>query len=153
MPPKHSNTRFLKGLWLPGWINKKYRRLIDYELLNDGGGKRTIGFGYHARGSRLLTPLNILQHWWILLGSSLVAGVLESLSAMAYSHLKKRHCINFPCMSHYSHTICYNANIIQSSSVHTSTSHSSFREEFTLSLIHRQFHYPWWNLRESWALS
>jgi alpha-aminoadipic semialdehyde synthase len=34
--------------------NKKYRRLIDYELLTDGDGKRTIGFGYHAGGLRFL---------------------------------------------------------------------------------------------------
>jgi len=46
--------------------DKKYRRLIDYELLTDDHGKRTIGFGYHAG----------------------VAGVLESLSAMAHSHLE-----------------------------------------------------------------
>ncbi|KAF8804193.1 hypothetical protein BYT27DRAFT_7194939 [Phlegmacium glaucopus] len=46
--------------------NKKYRRLIDYELLTDDDGKRTVGFGYYAG----------------------VAGVLESLSAMAHSHLE-----------------------------------------------------------------
>lgn len=36
--------------------NKQYRRLIDYELLTDGDGKRTIGFGYHAGGSKI-SPL------------------------------------------------------------------------------------------------
>ncbi|RDB21718.1 Alpha-aminoadipic semialdehyde synthase, mitochondrial [Hypsizygus marmoreus] len=42
-------------------------RLIDYELLtNDSDGKRTVGFGWFAG----------------------VAGVLESLSAMAHSHLE-----------------------------------------------------------------
>jgi alpha-aminoadipic semialdehyde synthase len=41
--------------------NKKYRRLIDYELLTDGDGKRTIGFGYYAGGSRF-SPPNILSH-------------------------------------------------------------------------------------------
>lgn len=40
--------------------NKKYHRLIDYELLTDDDGKRTIGFGYHAGGSRFLALFNIL---------------------------------------------------------------------------------------------
>jgi alpha-aminoadipic semialdehyde synthase len=44
--------RFIKDLRADS--NKKYRRLIDYELLTDGDGKRTIGFGYHAGGSRFL---------------------------------------------------------------------------------------------------
>lgn len=35
--------------------SKNYRRLIDYELLTDSYGKRTIGFGYHAGGSRFLS--------------------------------------------------------------------------------------------------
>ncbi|KAF7291646.1 hypothetical protein HMN09_01255800 [Mycena chlorophos] len=41
-------------------------RLIDYEYLTDNEGKRTVGFGWFAG----------------------VAGVLESLSAMAHSHLE-----------------------------------------------------------------
>ncbi|KAJ6584864.1 Saccharopine dehydrogenase-domain-containing protein [Mycena capillaripes] len=41
-------------------------RLIDYEHLTDDAGKRTVGFGWFAG----------------------VAGVLESLSAMAHSHLE-----------------------------------------------------------------
>ncbi|KAF9481464.1 hypothetical protein BDN70DRAFT_876255 [Pholiota conissans] len=41
-------------------------RLIDYELLTDENGKRTVGFGFYAG----------------------VAGVLESLSSMAHSHLE-----------------------------------------------------------------
>ncbi|KAJ6557367.1 Saccharopine dehydrogenase-domain-containing protein [Mycena vulgaris] len=41
-------------------------RLIDYEHLTDGDGKRTVGFGWFAGA----------------------AGVLESLSAMAHSHLE-----------------------------------------------------------------
>ncbi|KAJ7784692.1 Saccharopine dehydrogenase-domain-containing protein [Mycena metata] len=41
-------------------------RLIDYEHLTDGDGKRTVGFGWFAG----------------------VAGVLESLSAMAHAHLE-----------------------------------------------------------------
>lgn len=45
--------RFIKNLQADS--NKKYRRLIDYELLTDGDGKRTIGFGYHAGGSKFLS--------------------------------------------------------------------------------------------------
>ncbi|XP_006457019.1 hypothetical protein AGABI2DRAFT_188762 [Agaricus bisporus var. bisporus H97] len=41
-------------------------RLIDYELLTNDKGKRTVGFGWYAG----------------------VAGVLESLSAMAHAHLE-----------------------------------------------------------------
>lgn len=37
--------------------SKKYRRLIDYELLTGGDGKRTIGFGYHAGGSKSLSQI------------------------------------------------------------------------------------------------
>jgi alpha-aminoadipic semialdehyde synthase len=65
--------------------DKKYRRLIDYELLTDNDGKRTIGFGYHAGGSGFL-PLIFLNTDESC--SSIVAGVLESLSAMAHSHLE-----------------------------------------------------------------
>lgn len=42
--------------------NKKYRRLIDYELLTNDDGKRTVGFGYHAGGSRFIYAFNILRH-------------------------------------------------------------------------------------------
>ncbi|KAF8183637.1 hypothetical protein BJ912DRAFT_928061 [Pholiota molesta] len=45
---------------------QKPPRLIDYELLTDENGKRTVGFGWFAG----------------------VAGVLESLSSMAHSHLE-----------------------------------------------------------------
>ncbi|KAI0318332.1 Saccharopine dehydrogenase-domain-containing protein [Amylostereum chailletii] len=42
-------------------------RLIDYELLTDGNGKRTVAFGFFAG----------------------VAGALESLAAMAHKHLER----------------------------------------------------------------
>ncbi|KAJ7645472.1 Saccharopine dehydrogenase-domain-containing protein [Mycena polygramma] len=50
----------------PGVGNRLLPRLIDYEHLTDNDGKRTVGFGWFAG----------------------VAGVLESLSAMAHSHLE-----------------------------------------------------------------
>ena len=40
--------------------NKKYRRLIDYELLTDEDGKRTVGFGYYAGGSTF-SPLTFFN--------------------------------------------------------------------------------------------
>lgn len=40
--------------------SNKYRRLIDYELLTDDDEKRTVGFGYHAGGSRFL-PLTFFK--------------------------------------------------------------------------------------------
>ncbi|KAF4622050.1 hypothetical protein D9613_009131 [Agrocybe pediades] len=46
--------------------DESYPRLVDYELLTDSRGKRTIGFGWYAG----------------------VAGVLESLASMAQSHLQ-----------------------------------------------------------------
>lgn len=65
--------------------NKQYRRLIDFELLTDDKGKRNIGFGYYAGGSGFL-PLMFFNTDESR--SSIVAGVLESLSAMAQSHLE-----------------------------------------------------------------
>ncbi|KAJ7069890.1 Saccharopine dehydrogenase-domain-containing protein [Mycena amicta] len=50
----------------PDASNSNIARLIDYEYLTDQEGKRTVGFGWFAG----------------------VAGVLESLSAMAHSHLE-----------------------------------------------------------------
>ncbi|KAF7299176.1 hypothetical protein MIND_00866300 [Mycena indigotica] len=50
----------------PNASNSNLARLIDYEYLTDEEGKRTVGFGWFAG----------------------VAGVLESLSAMAHSHLE-----------------------------------------------------------------
>ena len=79
--------RFI-NLRLQADSNEKYHRLIDYELLADGDRKRTVGFGYHAGGSRFLPLIILLQRWILLRRSSLVAGVLESLSAMAHSHLE-----------------------------------------------------------------
>ncbi|KAH6904845.1 Saccharopine dehydrogenase-domain-containing protein [Coprinopsis sp. MPI-PUGE-AT-0042] len=48
-------------------MSSAFPRLIDYELLTDSTGKRTVGFGWFAG----------------------VAGVLESLSSMAHSHLEQ----------------------------------------------------------------
>jgi alpha-aminoadipic semialdehyde synthase len=48
------NTPLLERFIKDRGANKKYRRLIDYELLTDGDGKRTLGFGYHAGGLRFL---------------------------------------------------------------------------------------------------
>ncbi|KAJ7696052.1 Saccharopine dehydrogenase-domain-containing protein [Mycena rosella] len=50
----------------PGIEDRLLPRLIDYEHLTDDDGKRTVGFGWFAG----------------------VAGVLESLSAMAHAHLE-----------------------------------------------------------------
>jgi alpha-aminoadipic semialdehyde synthase len=64
-------------------MSSAFPRLIDYELLTDADGKRTVGFGWFAggafRSSFLLPKLMV----------STVAGVLESLSSMAHSHLEQ----------------------------------------------------------------
>lgn len=56
-------------------------RLIDYEHLTDVDGKRTVGFGWFAGGMRSNILLQFIKF-------RIVAGVLESLSAMAHSHLE-----------------------------------------------------------------
>ena len=61
-------------------------RLIDYELLtNETDGKRTVGFGWFAGGKYhvLIIKDNAINSMELI-----VAGVLESLSAMAHSHLE-----------------------------------------------------------------
>ncbi len=56
--------------------------LVDFELLtSEADGKRTVGFGWFAGG----TACSITSH---ATDAFLVAGVLESLSAMAHSHLE-----------------------------------------------------------------
>ena len=61
-------------------------RLIDYELLtNETDGKRTVGFGWFAGGKYLVL---IIKDNAINSMELIVAGVLESLSAMAHSHLE-----------------------------------------------------------------
>ncbi|TFK35818.1 Saccharopine dehydrogenase-domain-containing protein [Crucibulum laeve] len=61
------NTPLLAQFVAPkGFWTSLHPRLIDYELLTNEDGKRTVGFGWFAG----------------------VAGVLESLSAMAHSHLE-----------------------------------------------------------------
>lgn len=60
-------------------------RLIDYELLTDEkDGKRTVGFGWFAGGKHPIDPQSQTQSDT----TYTVAGVLESLSAMAVSHLE-----------------------------------------------------------------
>lgn len=64
-------------------------RLIDYELLtNDADGKRTVGFGWFAGGRGLIQ----FQFYFLSLNKTFlvftVAGVLESFSSMAHSHLE-----------------------------------------------------------------
>jgi alpha-aminoadipic semialdehyde synthase len=59
-------------------------RLIDYELLtNQTDGKRTVAFGWFAGGMFTQQSTSIYS-----LTNRLVAGVLESLFAMAHSHLE-----------------------------------------------------------------
>ena len=60
-------------------------RLIDYELLTDEDGRRTVGFGWYAGGTcRLLCPLACEIEIYTLI----VAGALESLSALAHALLE-----------------------------------------------------------------
>lgn len=68
-------------------------RLIDYELLTNDEGKRTVGFGWFAGGSFKLPPYFASVIWVsrvvkMTYVNFLVAGVLESLSAMAHAHLE-----------------------------------------------------------------
>jgi hypothetical protein len=65
----------------PAVANPLPPRLIDYEHLTDDDGKRTVGFGWFAGGMELSWCIPIIK-WRV------VAGVLESLSAMAHSHLE-----------------------------------------------------------------
>jgi hypothetical protein len=59
-------ARFVASSKASDLSKKHFPRLIDYELLTDENGKRTVGFGWFAG----------------------VAGVLESLAAMAHHHLE-----------------------------------------------------------------
>ena len=59
-------ARFVAPSWASDQIKQHFPRLMDYELLTDNNGKRTVGFGWFAG----------------------VAGVLESLAAMAQHHLE-----------------------------------------------------------------
>ena len=59
-------------------------RLIDYELLTDDAGKRTVGFGWFAGGQyyfaiSTVSPVNI----------SVVAGALETLAALSQALLQQ----------------------------------------------------------------
>ena len=59
-------AHFIAPSWASNQTKQHFPCLIDYELLTDENGKRTVGFGWFAG----------------------VAGVLESLAAMAQHHLK-----------------------------------------------------------------
>lgn len=72
-----------------------FPRLIDYELITGEDGKRTVGFGWFAGGTCFFSPPQsscfLVLLTWILIGHwtfRIVAGVLESLSAMAQAHLE-----------------------------------------------------------------
>ena len=63
-------------------------RLIDYELLTDDDGKRTVGFGWHAGGNAIIIDSHYFSNKRIhILRLHIVAGALESLSATAHAHL------------------------------------------------------------------
>jgi alpha-aminoadipic semialdehyde synthase len=59
-------------------------RLIDYELLTDDAGKRTVGFGWFAGGQFHATVLTAP-----LIGVYVVAGALETLAALSQALLKQ----------------------------------------------------------------
>lgn len=58
-------------------------RLIDYELLKGPDGKRTVAFGWFAGGGNAQ-----ISHYSPGAKQFLVAGALESLSALAHAHLE-----------------------------------------------------------------
>ncbi|TFK25840.1 hypothetical protein FA15DRAFT_638562 [Coprinopsis marcescibilis] len=60
-------SRFVAHQHAPSEHKQRFPTLVDYELLTDSAGKRTVGFGWFAG----------------------VAGVLESLSSMAHAHLEQ----------------------------------------------------------------
>ncbi|KAJ2913550.1 hypothetical protein MD484_g6867, partial [Candolleomyces efflorescens] len=60
-------SRFVAPTHSPERVKRLYPTLIDYELLKNADGERTVGFGWFAG----------------------VAGVLESLSSMAHCHLEQ----------------------------------------------------------------
>lgn len=59
-------------------------RLIDYELLTDDSGKRTVGFGWFAGGEFHVTIPTVL-----LINIRVVAGALETLAALSQALLKQ----------------------------------------------------------------
>lgn len=59
-------------------------RLIDYELLTDDTGKRTVGFGWFAGGQFHAVVLTV--H---LINVRVVAGALETLAALSQALLKQ----------------------------------------------------------------
>lgn len=62
-------------------------RLIDYELLTDETGKRTVGFGWFAGGAYCIVSLLSLILKLVFIFT--VAGALESLSALAHALLER----------------------------------------------------------------
>lgn len=59
-------------------------KLIDYELLTDDTGKRTVGFGWFAGGQIHAAVLNIS-----LTNVHIVAGALETLAALSQALLRQ----------------------------------------------------------------
>jgi alpha-aminoadipic semialdehyde synthase len=59
-------------------------RLIDYELLMDDTGKRTVGFGWFAGGKFHVAVLTVP-----LINVHVVAGALETLAALSQALLKQ----------------------------------------------------------------
>ena len=142
--------RFIKDLQADS--NKKYRRLIDYELLTDGDGKRTIGFGYHAGGSRFLPKCSLT----LMDSATPISSCRRSRISFGNGPLTpwEWHCITFPCMVLCFPTICYDANVY---SIFIST-----HPDLTLFLQRRAYgllfdplalRLAMTELRESWALS
>jgi len=109
-------------------------RLIDYEMLTDKDGKRTVGFGWFAGG-----PLGFSSYFGTLLFffffkiisellnltdiNETVAGALESFSAMAHSHLELG--VASPFLASFAHFFGILRNPQLSLSVYPSSAHAS----------------------------